>query len=182
MRALWITNVLFPDISDSIGMTKTLYGGWMYSSAKELIHQAKDFKLAVATVSIGKEFIVKVINGITYYVLPISSDITKYHKSLEYYWKKIKSSFNPDIVHIHGTEFPHGLAYIRACGSDNVCISIQGLVSIYARYYFAGISFKDICRNITLRDIVKLDTLFHQNVSMKGGENSKRSILERLNI
>ncbi|MEZ5105875.1 MAG: glycosyltransferase family 4 protein, partial [Draconibacterium sp.] len=46
--------------------------------------------------------------------------------------------------------------------------------SIIERNYYGNISFGNILRNITLRDIVRNDSLFHQKHNMK-----KRAILER---
>ena len=49
---------------------------------------------------------------------------------------------------------------MHACPSLNYVVSIQGLVSIYARYYFAGLSLPELLKSITFRDIVRFDTLF----------------------
>jgi glycosyltransferase involved in cell wall biosynthesis len=43
---------------------------------------------------------------------------------------------------------------MKACGSDNVVISIQGLKSACAYYYHYGISQWEILKNLTLRDLV----------------------------
>ena len=98
----------------------------------------------------------------------------EYQPSLEAYWKKIQQEFLPDVVHIHGTEFAHGLAYIRVWGAKGVVVSIQGLVSVIARYYLAGISYKEILKNLTFRDIVKRDNLLQQQRKFY-----KRGIIEQ---
>ena len=71
------------------------------------------------------------------------------------YWVQVKDMVKPDVVHIHGTEFSHGLAYMKACGCNNVVISIQGLTSACFHYYHYGITKKEIYLNLTLRDIVR---------------------------
>ena len=58
-------------------------------------------------------------------------------------------------MHIHGTEFTQGLAYVNACGNKNVVVSIQGMKSVIANYYCAGITLKERLQNITLRDLIK---------------------------
>ena len=50
---------------------------------------------------------------------------------------------------------------MRACPEMKYVVSIQGLVSVYARYYYAGLSLSDILKNITLRDVSRWDTIFH---------------------
>ena len=53
-------------------------------------------------------------------------------------------------------------------------VSIQGLVGVYERYYYAGISQNDFLKNITFRDIVKWNSVFGGRRNFK-----KRGIIER---
>lgn len=166
MKILWITNILFPDICKELGMQAPVAGGWMYSCAKSLIAEP-NIELAVATVYKGKDLKKINVNNITYFLIPYNGKNTKYCSKLETYWKLIQQESKPDVVHIHGTEFAHGLAYINACGNQNVIISIQGLVSVIERYYYAGLKPKDILRNISFRDIVRNDNIFQQRNKMR---------------
>ncbi|MEG0808463.1 MAG: glycosyltransferase family 4 protein [Alistipes sp.] len=162
MKLLWITNIILPDACAALGMQTPVVGGWMQASAKALKSQP-NVQLAVATVYSGTELKTVVCDSVTYYLLPSSVPTgVKYNKSLEPLWQKVKAAFKPDVVHIHGTEYTHGLAYIRACGAENVVVSIQGLVSVIHRYYMAGLSFGDIFRNITFRDLVRMNTIWQQ--------------------
>lgn len=153
MKVLWITNIIFPDACTELNLKQTVFGGWMLASAKELAKN-ENFSLAVASVYNGKDLKCFNKNGIIYYLLPSRGKITRYDSSLEKYWLKITNDFKPDVVHLHGTEFAHGLAYINACGNDRVVVSIQGLVSVIAHYFRAGIRLVDYLRCTTLRDIV----------------------------
>ena len=167
MKILWITNILFPDICKELGISAPVTGGWMHSSAMALQKCGCNIDLAVASLYSGRELKVSKINGITYYCLPSSfqsSYIKKnlyrlfgnqntYDRKLEEHWRQIKNAFQPDVVHIHGTEFTHGLAYLRSCGSENVVASIQGLVSVIARYG-DGLVSKELKRNRTLIDYI----------------------------
>ena len=167
MNILWITNLILPAMSKHLGLPKNPAGGWMSSSLDKL--KAKtDFNLAVATVYSGKELVVQKIDGVTYYLVPLSGkSISKYNKSLESAWKLVKAEFKPDVIHIHGTEFPHGLAWIRSCGADRCVISIQGLVSVISRYY--NVEDEKIAR--TIRDIFRKDSIKDtQRIFAKRGE------------
>lgn len=95
---------------------------------------------------------------ISYYVFPLGRGNTHINKEYEQYWNAIVSTFHPDVVHIHGTEFSHGLAYVNACGAKNVVVSIQGLTSAFEFYYY-GLSISEIRKNVTPRDIIKGNTL-----------------------
>ena len=171
---LWITNIMLPPVCEALNLSVSVGGGWMYSSLKEL-QKEEGLEFAVATVYPGREFVMREIGGTRYYLLPLRGKTNmKYQSSLEAYWKRLQQEFLPDVVHIHGTEFAHGLAYIRACGTEGVVVSIQGLVSVIARYYLAGISRKEVLRNLTFRDIVKRDNLLQQQRKFY-----KRGIIEQ---
>lgn len=173
MRVLWITNILFPEISNELGIKVHSTGGWMHSSANSLLNLYENLELAIAALYEGDKLLVKKINNITYYCLPFAQNPIKYNSKIEVVWKDVRDSFKPDIVHIHGTEFAHGLGYIKACGSSNVVISIQGLVSVYSRYSLGGISVFDLLRKITLYDIIRSSIISLPKTMFKQGQIEK---------
>ena len=156
MNVLWITNIIFPEaMAKLIGVNELkATGGWLLGSAK-MLEQEDGIKLSVAAVSplVRK---LEVVQGekTTYYILPYGKGNQKYNKDYEPLWKEVKSLAQPDVVHLHGTEYTHGLAYINACGSDNVVVSIQGMKSAYYYYYY-GLTKWDVYSHLTLRDVVK---------------------------
>lgn len=156
MRVLWITNILFPEaeqLLSGVGELKTT-GGWMIGAANALLKN-NQVELFVASVSTKVNVFTKLKGEkITYFILPIGKGNQKIN--LEYcpYWSRLNSEIHPDVVHIHGTEFSHGYAYMKTCGVDNVVISIQGLTSAYAPYYHSGMSIQDIYNNFTFRDFL----------------------------
>lgn len=178
MKVLWITNLLFPEakalISEESQLKST--GGWMTSLANE-ITKLPDIKLSIATVSnTVKSLNISKGKKITYYTIPYGKGNTKYNKEYEAYWKEINKIINPDIIHIHGTEFTHGLAYINACGNEKVVISIQGLKSGIAPFYLADLNWKDIYGNLTFHDIIKGNLYHGQRTFSKTGELEKEAI------
>lgn len=158
MKILWITNTIFPAPSKALGLPVPVVGGWMYGLAGQLVDNS-EIKLIVATVYQGNDLKILDLDGIRYYLLPCRI-ASSYQKYLEPIWQKICEEFSPDVVHIHGTEYLHGMACMRACRALNYVVSIQGLVGIYARYYYAGLTRSDILKNITFRDLVRWDTVF----------------------
>ncbi len=158
MKVLWITNTIFPAPSRALGLSSPVVGGWMYAMAMQLISNKK-IELAIATVYPGKETKSIEIDGILYFLLPARLK-NEYKRTLETSWLKICNEYNPDLIHIHGTEHTHGLSCMRACPNLNYVISIQGLISICSKYYFAGIKQWEIFKHITLRDLIRVDSLF----------------------
>lgn len=178
MNILWITNIMLPPLCEQLGLSVPVIGGWMYSSAKRLMNMERTLRLAVATVYPGKEMQKHEVDGIIYYLLPLhGKNAQKYHLHLEPLWKKVMEDFCPDVAHLHGTEFPHGLALIKANPGVKVVVSIQGLVSVIDRYYLGGMSFGDIVCNITFRDIARRDNLWQAQKSFTRRGKFEREII-----
>lgn len=177
MKILWIVNTIFPYPAKELGIKKTSFGGWMNS----LSNAIKDkFELSIATVYNGKELKRFDDGEIKYFLIP-GAPALKYSKKLEKYWKEINEEIKPDIVHINGTEFAHGLAFIKACPEVTTVTSIQGLVSVYANSYYGNIPIKDIIKNITFRDIIRNDNIIQARKKfIKRGIN-EIEILKRTN-
>ena len=178
MRVLWITNTLFPDVCKQIGIDIPVVGGWMFSSANALLNTNPNIILAVAAVYKGEYLQTMELNGITYFLIPSYESNKKYISNLEINWKEIEDQFLPDVVHIHGTEYSHGLAFINSSGNRNIVVSIQGLVSVYERYYYGGIKKSDLIKYTTLRDLIRLDTVFNQRHNMQSRGHLEKLMLQ----
>lgn len=175
MNILWITNIMMPPLCSALGLPSPAVGGWMFSSLEKVRSLAPENRFAVATVWAGKEFKTVKADGITYYLLPLKGKkTTEYNSHLEAFWKQIEQAFRPDVVHLHGSEYPHGLAYVRACGSKGVIVSIQGVVSSISRYYTAGIEHDTLKKCLTFRDFIKHDSILRgQKTFETRGETEK---------
>lgn len=160
MRILWIVNQLFPDVTEYLSLKTSLFGGWTFGLAHEL-KKENNIELHVATVDMKNKMVNQHINGITYHILRSKINKIDYDKTLEIQWKKLVAEVEPDLVHIHGTEYAHGLALIKSCPKLLFLVSIQGLVSVCARYYLAGIKRHEILKYSTFRDWVRWDTILH---------------------
>lgn len=166
MKVLWVVNILFPEAQRVVTGNGSLKssGGWMLGAAEALLnHEEVDLYVSCPTTLVNE---LCCIEGekIKYYLFPLGEGNTRKNPEYQKYWKQISEQIEPDVVHIHGTEYSHGLEYVEACGASNVVVSIQGLTSVYTRYYKGGLDTWDVLRNITLRDILK-GTLFHDQRS-----------------
>lgn len=154
MKILWICNEMLPPIAEHLNIPASPKEGWVQTSLLKISKLDKNIKFAVATTYKGRQLIKKEIDNIIYYCLPLGKrDRTKSLHFLQNYWEFIKKDFNPDIVHIHGSEFYPGYEWCEINGYDNVVLSIQGLISGITRYYKGGmprsikyLSFRDIIR------------------------------------
>lgn len=156
MRVLWIVNALFPEAEALLTHRRVEIqgsGGWLPSLA-ESIANSGDVQLYVASFSplVSKTTLIKG-KKYAFFVLPFYN-LRKYDKRYEPLWKDLNKECKPDIVHIHGTEFSHGLTYVNACGNNNVLVSIQGMPSVICDYWYSGLSDKEIKRSITLKTLL----------------------------
>lgn len=157
MRILWITNVLFPEATAKLMGEKDIRGtgGWMIGLAESINKHDTNTQLFVAALSSLVSDLREVkCDMIHYFAIPSRGD-EQYYKEYEGYYRDIYQKVKPDIVHIHGTEFPHSLACINAFGPEKVCVSIQGLASVYYKHYMAGLSLFDIMLSITPASLLK---------------------------
>ncbi|MBN2779200.1 MAG: glycosyltransferase family 4 protein [Bacteroidales bacterium] len=181
MKVLWITNSPFPEVFDELKQKAPVTVGWVHASAMELINQNPELNLGVASFYSGKDLRQIKTNNITHFLIPQELREIDRNGKNDSFWNQIKTQFNPDVVHIHGTEYPHSFNYVRACGSDKVVVSIQGLVSIYERYYLGNIEKSDLVKSTTLRDLVKLDTIFTQKRYMQERGKYERLLIRKVN-
>lgn len=166
MNILWITNIPFPSVCEAMGIPKHVGGGWMIALAMELMKTEK-VQLCVCTIYPGSDLRRYDLDNIVYYLIPKNTSDIRYDSGLEKFWCKIVNEFRPEVIHIHGTEYAHGLACMNACKDQKYVISIQGLVSVYSEYYYAGIKYSDLIKNITLNDLRRHETIFHGKKKFK---------------
>ena len=156
MKILWIVNMLLPDAAKHLQVSTSASGSWMVDASK-LLSQTPGVQLAVACVY-GNSYQKLEIDGTTYYLLPGSGkNMLFYTKSYEALWKNINEDFQPDLVHIHGTEYSHGLAFLRACPQVKALISLQGLLTRICQEDLAGIAPYTYLRYRTLRETLHMN-------------------------
>ncbi|RJR26636.1 glycosyltransferase [candidate division WWE3 bacterium] len=175
MKILWCVNILLPDVAKAIGAPLTPLGGWMVSLSSDLA-KIDGINLAVATIYSGNELKRIEVNNITYYLIPGGQKamLEKGSEKLKDYWREVTGDFKPDLLHLHGTEYAHGLALLMACPDIPSVVSIQGLLGVIEKYYYAGMEFSDVFLHSSFRDIIKLDPLWNNRRSFR-----KRAVFER---
>lgn len=171
MKILWVTNTIFPEISNKLGGKKAISGGWMYALAIEL-SKIPNIELVIVTIHNKEEVYYQNLSNITYYLLPSKNGKLKYDVYLEKQWEKVITKEIPDIIHIHGTEYAHGMPLLNTYPKLNYVVSIQGLISVISKYYDGGISKNNIFNKISFRDIILNQSFF----------NAKRNLKKRASI
>lgn len=176
MKVLWVVNVPLPEASILLGEAPVPFGGWLIKVA-QFLGEAMDIELAVSFPS-KKTINYQKLQGesVTYYPFQMTNDKKKNHSLFH----SLVKDFNPDIVHIFGTEMSHTIAVVNLCKELKIVsvISIQGLVSIISKHFYAGLPFTAIY-GFTLRNLVKKDNVFGlKRIFAKRGNDEIKAIKE----
>lgn len=138
MRVLLVVNIVLPKVAHLINKECAVTGGWL-SEIVEGISNREDIKLAVATPyedNVIKHFSV---DDVEYYFLPRKNLYDVFEEDCH----KVFDSFNPDLLHIEGSEFKHANTFINSWDGENV-LSLQGIVNGIEPYYFGGLSISKL--------------------------------------
>lgn len=166
LKVLWLTNHIMPDHAVALGQVPSPRGGWMPALAEALVESGQ-VSLAVATNVPGATWRQDDINGVRYYTLPSPKGAIHGGRipvpMIQAYLRAVED-FRPDVIHIHGTEFFHGLLTGRGYLKCPAVISIQGIIDVCQRYYWGNIPFDKLLRTHTLRDWVRMDGLIEQKI------------------
>lgn len=166
MRILWVSNILLPDLATRLNIKCSTGGGWLSSLVNEIKGQVK-----LGVFSLYKNRCHYEINGVEYFTSPVVDGK---------YWLNLLSEFNPDIIHLHGTEYPHTLL-IKQKSNNIPCIaSIQGLVSVCARYALGGLKLQDIYRSFTIKDMLRSSSPIEVYKRLKNNGNSEKQLIKEL--
>ena len=174
MKVLWLCNIMIPFIAQSLGQRIMVKEGWLSGLSEKLIADREQNKITYAICFPTSEnfdmvkadnslYVKDVVRGVPYYMFREDTvHPENYDVSMEESLKAIVEDFQPDIVHIFGTEYPHTLAMMKAFGRpERTLIGIQGLCSAIAEVYMADLP-EAVCKKKTFRDMIKKDGLIEQ--------------------
>jgi glycosyltransferase involved in cell wall biosynthesis len=152
MRVLWFANT--PGLSAGYLKISLAAGGWI-SALQQAVEAVPACQLGF--VFYAEQAMAPFEYGKTWYypVQPLGSGRRKRlmnriagraeaGENLPAFLRAVEQ-FKPDIIHVHGTEFPFGLI-LREVRKVPVVISIQGNLTVYREKYFAGLSLPGLWR------------------------------------
>jgi glycosyltransferase involved in cell wall biosynthesis len=149
MKVLWFTNIPLPGHTGTEVAAFCTSGGWIVMLLGELCKHA-DIEIGVVTASPVRKEVRHNVQGVDFIVIPcqkndgIFSNTHVLRRCAE-----IVHEWQPDLVHIHGTERLYGLLSARKMIDTPTVISIQGLLGPYSEWYhYFGTS--------TLCDVIRM--------------------------
>lgn len=142
MKILWLCNIVLPELCPVFGFRTPYAGGWLSGMWNEL-KKDSEYELAVC-IPIKDEIYAKdgKYNGYKYYSFQWKGECEGQEVQISRF-KEILDEFNPDIIHIWGTEYIHTNSMIKACQNkgmiERVIVNIQGILYKCTEKYTYGL-------------------------------------------
>lgn len=162
---MWLCNLVIPELCDEFGFREPVVGGWLTGMWDE-IKLDSQYELAIC-IPIKDENRAKdgKFENYKYYSFQWQEDCdgisSQIHRFIE-----IIEDFNPDVIHIWGTEYIHTYSMVMACINkgiiERVLINIQGLLHKCTECYQFGLGsdYSDsILESMILRRKYEIDSL-----------------------
>ena len=178
MKVLWIVNTIFPYPAQQLNSEQSCFGGWAHSLFNS-IKKIDNIPFCIVATYSGKKLKRFTDANDTYYLIPNSNE-NRYNAALKKYWKIIIEDYHPDIVHIHGTEYPKSLPLIELYPNLNYVVSIQGFLTSYWRVANANLEFKTLLKNLTIRDVLKPKTGYLVQSDLKNRAKYEQIIIKKV--
>lgn len=160
MKLLWLCNMMPGKVKESITGNVKAGGLWVDQVLEGLRQQGQNLRILCP----GDGARGQLDENCSFRTFPLGLPY-EYRPQLEEMFREELKKFQPDVIHIWGTEYAHTLAMVNACREeemlDHTVVSIQGLCSVYAGHYDEGLPGK-VCREYTLRDLLRQDNIWQQ--------------------
>ncbi len=169
MRILWIVNIELSALARHLGNNTGCGGGWMDGALKNLRMFFPELHIGVVSTFFGKTLEHYPIDGVDFYRVPYGSR-KQYDKKSDHFFQELYRSFKPDLIHIHGTEYPHTLSAAENTEKIPAVVSLQGIISAYQPYALGQLSPLTLLMHTTPRDLVRfqLPTMLSRDMKKRG--------------
>lgn len=191
MRVLWLCNIMLPMIAEKLHMESTVKEGWLTGTLTRLIEEGRDGDVTLAIAFPTNENMknyhdVFMFQGVAIECFGYYENMhtpEHYDRNLERRFDTILGLFQPDLVHIFGTEYPHALAMARAFRKpERILVGMQGIISICAKEYMAGLSEEEYQKK-SIRDFIKKDGMIEQQKKFEmRGEREIKTLHASLHV
>lgn len=187
MRVLWVCNIMLPAIAVELGVEYSVREGWLSGILNRLLEEAEaDVELGICFPAQGelaglKKKLILGEKKVEISCYGFAEDLDhpeRYDVSMEPRFGQILSDFQPELVHIFGTEFPHAYACAKVWNRpQRTLVGIQGLCISCAQEYMADLP-ETVYRGRTLRDVLKKDSMVQQQEKFYARAENEKKLLE----
>jgi glycosyltransferase involved in cell wall biosynthesis len=186
MRVLWFTNIELPAVRRRLSCPVPSGGGWM-ESLRSALHSHASVQLGVAATG-ATPFEPFDEEGVRYFHLDTPPPRSGFRGVAERWHHRLDDDsvlagasavverFEPDLIHVHGSEGPLGL--LGDAMHIPLIISLQGLLIVYSRFYFGGLPCSEVARDVLSVKFVKGSGLVHAAWNMRAAAGRETRILK----
>lgn len=185
MRVLWVCNIMLPIVAKQLGLPYSNKEGWLSGLAERILADES------SSITLGVYFPAeiklcgKLADRELYFESFLEDTVHEenYDSGLEMQMQQMMERFQPDIIHLFGTEYGHTLAALKAFRKpQKSLVGLQGVCHVCAEHYLQGLPEK-VAKRTTFRDFIKKDNLVKQQEKMrKRGEREKQALLLTGNV
>ncbi len=181
MKVLWIVNTLLPELAQKLGRETGFSGTWLIDLSKG-ISENSDIELAIACVN-GSEFVDIQIGKIRYFCIPGNGKtMLFYHPEIVKFWEEIESRFCPNIVHFHGTEYTHGISYLRKFKNKKKILTIQGIIEKTSQNHWGGLPLSILLKYRTLHEYTHLNGMIERKILARRNVKYEREYIRAVDF
>lgn len=160
MRILWVLNMVMPEAAKALQIQTSFSGGWLIDYMR-CLSEDPDVELATMTYANVHERIERTVNGVKHYVFPGGGKRLLFTspKTLED-CQYVIDSFQPDLIHLHGTEYSIAYSMVKLNPRQPILLTIQGILTRIAQEYRGGMPLWDFCTSATWKQWLRLKLPF----------------------
>ena len=155
MKILWIVHDVLEPFFPFVDGKPSKGGSWIDPLFFSLVN-VKNIKMGIISPVINGTYQHKEINGVSYYAVPIAKgDNTSFmsEKISKNYLAAIED-FDPDIIHVHGTENNFGQLREYVDKKIPIACSIQGIIYAYLPYLKSSTANINLSRFKSIKNIL----------------------------
>jgi glycosyltransferase involved in cell wall biosynthesis len=175
IRVLWFADIEFPAVRRRLSLPAIGRGGWI-ESLRQALRTQEGLQLGVAAKGL-QPFEPFDEDGVRYYWVAappakngIAEVLRRWRHRLDDQQVLMSAAtvirdFQPDLIHVHGSEGVFGL--LGSTRELPVLVSLQGLLAVISRFYFAGLPLKEVSRRVFSVEFLKGGGLVHGLLDMR---------------
>lgn len=175
VRVLWVINMVMPEAAAALGLTTSFSGGWLIDYMHCLAADP-DTELATMTYANVEKPIAETVNGVKHYIFPGGGKRLLFtSKKTDQDCKYVLEDFQPDVIHLHGTEYSIAYSMVRLQPKQPILLTIQGILTRISKQYKGGLNKWTFWKNATFKQWMRLKApIFSQVLFNKNAKRERR--------
>lgn len=180
MNILWVTSILLPDALEHLNMPSLASGGWLVYFL-ELLKKDDRINLSIISTYSGKQYKKFNTDNVTYHLIPSNKlDLLSSGKKNDELLKEIVNQENPDLIHVHGTEFTIALKTLEIFNDRKVVINVQTNASKICEHMNDGMKISDFILNALFREIVSFKGPLARKIFAINRAKKEKKIIDKM--